>query len=422
MTSFSVVPFEDIKTFLTINKKSITSQPYLDAWNLINTSDNLISVPSSIADFFLASTLSHADIETYKLSQILVSSDLKNAVLKDLPKERVIRILNYLNKIENDMTVFSLLPQDISKSIVNDLDLNSVQLICEISDNFSKFCNTHLQPLLRKGLKGKTLLNIDNYNMKQLVYLSRSYQYNKINPGYYHSLMLENGKIKQYPYLEDIVQISSSDDHCVILSSEGEIYSFGSNNLGQLGLKHNYNCDFPQLIKSLSDIIQLSVSNTHSLALKINGEVYAFGHVFGNVPTLITKDIAQISAGIDHSLLLSIEGKVYVLHEKEIKLFETDTIIINITTGNNHSLMLDSAGKVYSYGNNSRGQLGLGNNIENVDTPTIIDSLYDIVHLIAGNEYSLVLDVKGNAYEFGIKEDKINYVPCVITIPNLLKP
>lgn len=430
MTSFTDIPLDDIKDFLIANNKPITSQSYLDAWNLIKD-DKSIIVPSSISDFFLAQNISKMDFPSYKISKIL-TDDVKDLIyitqLQDLPKSRIIRVLKYLNKLENDMSIFDMLPKDISQIIVSSLDIHSIQLICEISCNFSKFCRIHLQPILLKNLKCKTSDNIDNFSLKQLLYLNKNLNDNMIiNPnGYYHSLILKEGKIYNkndlldHKYLDDIIQISPSNNHALFLNAEGEVYSLGNNDNGQLGLGHNFESNIPQLINNISDVIYVSVSDKHSLALTSNGNLYMCGNGNNLFKQLNIDNIIQISAGFSHSSALSKDGKVYIIiSDVWIKLMMENSDIISISSGYDHSLFLDKKGFVYAYGNNEYGQLGPNEKI--LETPNIITGVEDIIHIIAGDKYSLILTNKGEVFKFGLEENEINYDPVKISIPDIIE-
>ena len=430
MTSFTDIPLDDIKELLISNNKQITSQPYLDAWNLIKD-DNKIKVPASISDFFLAQNISKMDFPSYKMSQIL-NSDIKDLIyitqLQDISKSRIIRVLKYLGKLENDMNIFDLLPKDISRMVVSTLDIHSVQLICEISCNFSKFCRMHLQPILLKNLKCKTSDKIDNFSMKQLLVLFKDLNTNmNVKPnGYYHSLMLKENKIYDddkvldHKYLDDIIQIAASNNHAIFLNADGEVFSFGNNDNGQLGLGHNFKCDVPQLINNIEDVIYVSVSDKHSMLLTSQGNIYMCGNSNNLFKKINIDNICQISAGFSHSSALSKDGKIYIIiSDIEIISMMENNDIITISSGYDHSLFLDKKGLIYAYGNNEYGQLGP--NAKILETPNIITGLDNIVHIVAGDKYSLVLTNKGDVFKFGLEDDKINYDPIKISISNIIE-
>ena len=137
MKPFTVIPQEDIKAFLLANQHPITSNMYSDAWDLMQK-NNTVHVIPAISDYLISQNLSQQDIlnlPMYKLSKILLSSteDLPQlGQLVNINKESIIRILGYINHLENDMNIFDIIPSDISSSIINKLDIYSVKMICEI--------------------------------------------------------------------------------------------------------------------------------------------------------------------------------------------------------------------------------------------------------------------------------------------------
>lgn len=422
MTSFTEIPISDIKEFLNLNNKPCGNNPYLEAWKLIEN-DKSLEVPTSIFDFFLAQNLSKMDIPSYKISQVL-TNDTKDLMfitsLQSLPKDRILRVLKYLNKLENDMNIFDMLPKEISQSIISNLDIKSIELICEISCNFSFFCNSNLKPILKQNLKCKTNINIDNYSIKQLLFLNKNINDNMIitPKGYYYSLLLKENKIYDgdnaiHPtYLTDIIQLSTSANHAIALTAEGEVFVFGNNDYGQLGLGHNIKSDIPQLIDNVDDVIYVSVSDRHSMLLTSTGDVYITKN--NKFDKLEIKNIIQISAGLSHSLALSEDKNVYLIKSDKIDLFMKNSDVISISTGYDHSLLLNNKGLVYAYGNNDYGQLGP--NDSKVETPTIITGIDNIIHIIAGDKYSLVLTDKEEVFRFGLKEDQANYSPIKVLL------
>ncbi len=203
-------------------------------------------------------------------------------------------------------------------------------------------------------------------------------------------------------------------------------YSWGRGVEGQLGQGHEKNISFPLRISSLSGMKEVSAGGNHSLMLLENGDVYAFGKNdkgqlgLGKIskpiptPTRINLDnVEAISAGYSHSLLLK-EGHVYSFGEgaygalghgdKEDKntprITEGLENVKAIAAGFHYSLVLLENGDVYAFGNNNNGQLGLGDKVSKlIPTPTRID-LDNVEAISAGYSHSLLLK-EGRVYSFG---------------------
>lgn len=422
MTHFTAIPLIDIKNFLVVNNIKESKNPHQDAWQLINKNKQIL-VPESIADFFLAHNLVRDNLPVYKLSKVLSHNFDKNLpiTLQNLTKKRVIRILKYLGKLDNDLNIFDILPQDISHIIVNKLDIYSIRLICEISQRFVQFCRTHLQPLLKQNLQCSTPSNIANFGMQQLINLSKSQGEATIK--HYRSLILKDGMIykdeERIFEIDNIIELAVSDYHGFLLDSAGAIYSFGKNNYGQLGLHHYYDCEVPQLVPDIFDVISISVSNTHTMLLTADAKVYVNQNAeFVLLDTI--NNIIQISAGNEHSLLLSSDNIVYSYQNDKVTELIKGMNIEMVSSSNNHSLLLDKNGNVYSYGNNKYGQLGLGNQDE-INEVLPIPDITNIVYVIAGKDYSLLLNKEGQAYQFGLIDQEVILTPMPVDIPDIIK-
>jgi alpha-tubulin suppressor-like RCC1 family protein len=75
------------------------------------------------------------------------------------------------------------------------------------------------------------------------------------------------------------IQISAGDLHSLILTKTNQLFSFGGNNYGQLGLSlgPTDNIFFPTQIILDKIIVQISSGSFHNLILLIDGSVLTFG-------------------------------------------------------------------------------------------------------------------------------------------------
>ena len=90
MTSITAIPLDDVKNFLMSYNQSVPqtiNEIYLAAWNLLR-SNKIQSIPSSIADWFIAYDLSiqRIQIPSYKSTDILFSTDEKLYIFLSLDK------------------------------------------------------------------------------------------------------------------------------------------------------------------------------------------------------------------------------------------------------------------------------------------------------------------------------------------------
>src|SRR5436853_5629409 len=97
----------------------------------------LDSLPLTFSDRLRYYMMSYLPI--YKSSDILLANDYilmniaKSLSIPYINTDAIIRVLNYANKLDNDMNVFDLLPLDILKYILLMLPRQSIKYMFQIS-------------------------------------------------------------------------------------------------------------------------------------------------------------------------------------------------------------------------------------------------------------------------------------------------
>jgi alpha-tubulin suppressor-like RCC1 family protein len=154
------------------------------------------------------------------------------------------------------------------------------------------------------------------------------------------------------------------------VGQDGEVFSMGLNNYGQLGTGDNLERLTAELIDPSywkgAVPIDATAGEHHSLVLASSGTAFAFGR----------GDSGQLGLNI-HSIStpmpIPFPGK-----------------ITQIATGGNHNLALTSAQEVYSWGYGGMHQLGHGpDNDESV--PKKIGLVGRVIQVAAGGQHSVVL-------------------------------
>ena len=199
---------------------------------------------------------------------------------------------------------------------------------------------------------------------------------------------------------QNIVQVGAGRAFSLLLDNEGKVYITGPDSL-RLVLGEGYDTTKFHMITDIDRISQFSVSKYHFVLLTENGEVYVFGDNFNGELGLGTTSRPVPIRGLPMvrpiELLIGYEGKFQRFVPTKIPKFNK---IKSVSMGNNHSLILDDQGKAYSFGSNDYGQLGLGGyNFR--DSPTLISGITNIVQVAAGGAHSLILNNEGKVYAFG---------------------
>ncbi|XP_072481567.1 probable E3 ubiquitin-protein ligase HERC6 [Notamacropus eugenii] len=75
----------------------------------------------------------------------------------------------------------------------------------------------------------------------------------------------------------DVTYISCGDEHTAVLTQDGKVFTFGSNNSGQLGHEVVSKQKGPQIVDSAHLFSQIACGSYHTLAYACTGQVVSFG-------------------------------------------------------------------------------------------------------------------------------------------------
>lgn len=249
-----------------------------------------------------------------------------------------------------------------------------------------------------------------------------------------NSKFLEKHENFDITFLDTNIKKIVSGDRHIIISKPNGIYSFGYNNVGQLGLGHNNETNFIQQINFMSkkSVCKISCGYGHTLFTTTNNELYSFGHnVYGQLglcdnidrfsPTLVThltSIIIKISCGYFHTLLLDNLGKLYScglnmhgqlgLGDIEPRNRPSQMLysmnIKQIECGSYNTFILINNGDLFTTGLNDCGQLGLGDN-NNRNKPTLLMSNLGIHQIVCLDKVVYILKKSGQLLVFGNNKD-----------------
>lgn len=229
-----------------------------------------------------------------------------------------------------------------------------------------------------------------------------------------------SGTPKKIEGLENIVSLSSSNNHTMALDADGNVYTWGSNYTGQIGDNSHQNRYSPFKVPGLPKIKQISAGHKFSLALDTNGNLWGWG------ASCETGNVAKAKALLDSvgSTMTDLDGGYYdnsssggttydptqdCLNENIIDIKSVvprklpATNIKEVSSGYGHALLLTNSGTVQAFGCNFYGQVGYPARTKKEDGRwlTTIVGLPKIVSVTAGSRHSLAIDVDGNVWGWG---------------------
>ncbi|KAM3967385.1 HECT and RLD domain containing E3 ubiquitin ligase 4 [Aphomia sociella] len=269
--------------------------------------------------------------------------------------------------------------------------------------------------------------------------------------GTYNELCLEDSEkidlvikptLSKWRESQHIKCVAAGEFFVLYLTNQGHLYSCGSNEVGQLGRLTYYNEGrTPSLVEKLKEfkILTVACGIQHSLALNEWGIPYSWGcNNMGqlgldtrdtyshNIPSIVkllaTKNVIQIACGSYHSIALTNNGDLYSwgansygqcglgnVTNKEMKPQQITSLlgvpIALIACGSNHTFVLSKSGAVFGWGKNTHGQLGLQDK-ENRCYPSHVKILRNVkvCHIACGEDFTVFLTLDGGVFTCGIGE------------------
>ena len=202
-------------------------------------------------------------------------------------------------------------------------------------------------------------------------------------------------RIQVGPIGTKVKAISAGYNFMFALTEEGDLYSWGYNGYGQLGLGHNLTNDntqsptkVPMPMNTKFKRIEAQ-SYAHVLAIDTNNKLYSWGYNgygqlgnsfvdWSNSPSYVLPsldiDFKDIATGWYTSMALSVSGDIFVFGLNsygQLGLGDTTTRTVPtklptgltyraIAAGDQTSMAVTTDGKLYMWGNNIYGQYGNG--------------------------------------------------------------
>ena len=279
-------------------------------------------------------------------------------------------------------------------------------------------------------------------------------QYGQLGLGHYNS---DFSVPKPIPILPKINMISCGGHFTVCVDCEGFIWSFGENNLGQLGTGNSTNFNVPQKLINIPPVLSVCCGASHTLIITNDDNLWSCGgNVFGQLclgqknkkgrskPQKTSfENISKISTGFYNSLFENNNGEIFAcgdnqygqcglghFNHPQIKpspILNVPSNIVQFICGGYHNLFLDSEGNVFSVGFNYSGQLGLGHNINQNVLKKIPNFIPPIKIISCVNSSCYLIDFEGNLWTFGCNDcgqlghgDKIDInVPKISTLKDI---
>jgi len=191
-----------------------------------------------------------------------------------------------------------------------------------------------------------------------------------------------------------IVSVATSGEHCLALSAEGEVYSWGDGADGSLGHADGGARAVPSRIESLSQIESIAAgTGLTSAAVDEVGRLFTWGRAK-----------YHFDATMPNGLGYALDSQTWFqLTPKWVEALSEDRVV-GVALGFGFTLAVTDAGAIFSFGSSHKGALGHGSPEAEV-LPRRIEALTQtgrrFVAVAAGEAHALVLTEEGELYGWG---------------------
>lgn len=245
--------------------------------------------------------------------------------------------------------------------------------------------------------------------------------------------------------IDGIPQIKAAMGGCAFhsfgIGLDNELYIWGLNSHGELGIGNKVNQSRPVKNTALTDVLDASAGNYSSLVAKSDGTFWAFGwnensqlgnnsKVDSTVPVqvifeeepMLDFELPQkhiVSSGYRHNLAIR-DGEVWSwgintwgqlgnngkTDSKTAHKVEGLNNVVSVVASLDNSYALKEDGTVWAWGNSANGALGNGVSVASArSTPLQISGLSNIVAISSKSQHCLALDSDGVLWAWGKNND-----------------
>jgi alpha-tubulin suppressor-like RCC1 family protein len=249
-----------------------------------------------------------------------------------------------------------------------------------------------------------------------------------------------------FGHLNSITSIAGGERHNAALDSNGEVWTWGWNYFGQLGIgttctgMNTPDCmgTTPEKVPGFTNVKAIASRGYHTLALKKDGTVWAWGYNYsgrlgdgtntdrhspvpvggltGHGKVLAISGGGDVNAALmeDHSLMAwgnneygavgnAITSTVGQWTPVPVSQSTGLTNTIAIATGWDHMVALDGNGNVWTWGDNGDGELGNGKiGVKFFSAvPLKVSGMSDVIGVSAGDGSTVVLKSNGTVWAWG---------------------
>lgn len=242
---------------------------------------------------------------------------------------------------------------------------------------------------------------------------------------------LNSSSIVQVGSDRDWSTVSGGNQACLAIKTNNSLWSWGWDQFGQCGLgTSGSSFSTPQNVTSLGNVwLSASSGGGWSCGITTQGQLYTWGiNVSGQLglgdtanrstPTLVSGNWLQVSSGhLDHTLAIGRDNTLWACGANDSGQLGDGTTVgkstlvqigngttwIAVSAGWKFSVALKSDGSLWAWGDNQYGQLGLGVGLvgNNQSSPMQVGAFYDWRQISAGYQHAVGIRSDGSLWAWG---------------------
>ncbi|PIN18662.1 putative protein, contains RCC1 domain [Handroanthus impetiginosus] len=254
---------------------------------------------------------------------------------------------------------------------------------------------------------------------------------------------------------QNLKEIACGGAHTLFLTENGDVYGTGLNDYGQLGISDSQNYTMePVRVSSIpKDIIKIAAGYHHSAAITVDGELYIWGNNTNGqlglgkkaekivphpckVECLDGFSIKMAALGFEHSMAVTDKGETLSWgggesgrlghgHESSFLGFQKSSSeytprlikglegvkVKSVSAGMLHSACISENGNVYFFGERDLGKWGFGK-AKIATTPFMISTLPFSEEVACGGYHTCIITNGGELYTWGSNENGCLGIGC----------